>query len=520
MPSAPPSADHSHQSSRLFAILISVAVLLWLTRLPLIAMPSLWIDEAFSLYHARLMLAQLWGEGWRLESSPPLYYSALWAWIRVVSDSELSSRLFSLLLTGLAAIFVYRATRGLAGPIAGAVALLAWLLPALGLEFSLEIRPYALQQCWIAIAISAFVNALTAWRSERTYGVAAVLQLLWPMVLAAVAAFYTHTTSIVFITSLAVAGLYFGWAARAGKQYFLVWFATCCVVALLCLPQVMAASGVLATNRLGLAWIPSSFSPIVLSRLVREIMLGSHYWGLTYAWPMVALIVASLVFSAYRVRRQAAVMSIGVVMAVTGATFLVLAALVQPILLSRTALWLWIPLAILLGCAAVTLQWQSPAIRIASAAWVTICLFTSWDYVNGRAEQRPWSNSIVDIAQRARAGDRILVIDPEVACLLDHYAQGALRSLPRLRLELGPGQRFRSRQRLDLLCNRLAPIEVAQVAPAGDSGDWILTDGPWQRGDLADLLDRARDTLRVTDMILGAGQVQATRVVRAESPQR
>ena len=517
------AVDSSHpprngKSTLLFSALIVAAILLLLFRLPMTRVPALWIDEAFSLYHARLSLAQLWGEGWRLESSPPLYYTALWAWIRVATDSEPSSRLFSLLLTAVAAIFVFRGARIFAGPTAGAVAVLAWLLPALGLEFSMEIRPYALQQCWIAIAISSFAALLSAWSRDRSIGRAAALGYLSPVLLASTAAFYTHTTSAVFICSLAVAALYFGWATRAGVRYFLVFAASSLVLAILCLPQVIAASGVLATNRSGLAWIPSSFDPVALSRLVREVTLGSHYWGIKYAWPMVALIGGALAYSMWRVRRQAQMVAICVVMPLTGALLLVLAALIQPILLSRTALWLWIPFATLFGCVAVALEWKRLWPKVGAAVLAGIFLFTSLDYLGGRAEQRPWSNTMVDISKRALPGDRVLVIDPEVACVLDHYAQGPLHDLPRLRLEVGPNQRYRSRQRLNIVCNNLQEIELPGVGKGRSGGDWILTDGPWQRADLTAILASTRGILRVTDIIKGAGQVQATRLARVTEP--
>ncbi len=517
MPSEPSNVLVPRRSAYLFTGLIAAAFALLIVRLPLVNLPALWIDEAFSLYHARLSLAQLWGEGWRLESSPPLYYTALWGWIRLTSDSEASSRLFSLLLSGVAAYFVYRAARRLSGPLAGAMAAVAWLLPALGLEFSLEIRPYALQQCWIAMALSAFVSATRAWSAGHWRRNDFLWRIL-PMVLAAVAAFYTHTTSMAFIGALAVAGLYFGWAMRAGRPYWLTWAATAALTALLCLPQILAAAQVLATNRAGLAWIPSSLDLRVLSQVVRQWALGTLPWSYPYSAPLAGLVFAVLASGAWRLRKRADVTAIGGVMGLAGALLLVLAGLVQSVLLTRTALWLWVPMAILLGCAIVTVDWRNPWRWPVAAALLGVFFSTNLAYVGGRAEQRPWRNSILMIAERARPGDRILVIDPEVACVLDHYAEGLLRTMPRARLELGREQRFRSRQRLDIVCNHLSSVELPAVAIMPAAGDWILTDGEQQRADLVALLQRTTGWLRTTDVIKGAGQVQATRVVRFNAP--
>ncbi|MFZ4761179.1 MAG: glycosyltransferase family 39 protein, partial [Burkholderiaceae bacterium] len=126
-------------------LLVLACTALLALRVPVAAQPAMWIDEAFSLYHAHGSFAHLWTEGWRLESSPPLYYSVLWAWIRLVGDGEFAARLLSLALSAGSTAFVYAAARTLAGRVAAAVAALTWLLPALAFEYSIEIRPYALQ---------------------------------------------------------------------------------------------------------------------------------------------------------------------------------------------------------------------------------------------------------------------------------------------------------------------------------------------------------------------------------------
>lgn len=511
------SIADSRSPARLFPLLIAAAVLLLLLRVPLAGLPALWIDEAFSLYHARMPLAQIWGEGWRLESSPPLYYTALWAWIRIAADTEPSGRLLSLLLTGVSAVFVYRAARTLSGPTAGAVAACVWLLPALGVEFSVEIRPYAMQQSWVAIATASLVSAISVWSAGRLRARGDVLKCIVPIVLAATAAFYTHTTSIAFITGLASAGLYYGWVTGAGRTYMQIWAGACICVVLLCVPQFLAASEVLASNRAGLAWIPSSLDQGKLFMLAQQWVLGSVWWQPWISVPLTVPVFALLAAGAWHMRRRADVTAVCTVLALTGAAVLVLAGLIQSVLMPRTALWLWVPMAILSGCAVVTIGWQSLWRRGLMLALVALFLVTGLLYVAGRAKQRPWRDTIVALAERVKPGDRILVIDPELACMVDHYAVGPLREIPRLRLRTFDN-RFQIVQRLDIVCNRLPIVDEPQIAPMPGAGDWIMTDGGWHSTTLELLLQRSEGRLRIDETVRRAGQGQLTRLVPVDKP--
>src|SRR5258708_34965084 len=56
---------------------------------------SLWNDEAFSRYYYQTGLQFMWTTGLRNESSPPLYYIALGAWIELFDSSETAMRALS-----------------------------------------------------------------------------------------------------------------------------------------------------------------------------------------------------------------------------------------------------------------------------------------------------------------------------------------------------------------------------------------------------------------------------------------
>lgn len=531
-------------ADRASLVMVAIAAVLLAARLPLVWMPALWIDEAFSLYHARLSLGHLWTEGWRLESSPPLYYSALWAWIRLTTDSEVSGRLFSLLLTVLTSWFVFRTASTLAGRRAGAVAVLVFTLTGIGIEYSVEIRPYALQLCLISIALASF--AVLAVRVSGKARPGAELTLHRPrgsdidsrvshtgfnaqprnsyagpyliLLCACIATFYAHTTSASFMAGLAAAGLYLGIGLRAGRDYFRPWFAACTVVALACLPQLFMAAGVLGSNRAGLAWIPKTLDLVNLSQIARHWALGAVYWESEISGPLALLVFVPIALSAWRFWRNPLMTAIGVAMPVTGIAVLLVAGTVQPVLLPRTALWLWVPTVVALGCCAAAVDWRHWGWRVAAGAIVSVSLVTGVTYTTLRKGQRPWHATIVKLSEQTRPGDRILVIDPEVACVLDHYAPAALRALPRLRLDLGSSQQFRSGQRLDIGCNRLAVVKAADVGSASERGDWIVVDAFLQRRDLANFLRDFSATVRSAETLHVSGQAHAARVVRNSKP--
>ena len=492
------------------AILGAVAVLLLLLRVPLAHVPGVWIDEAFSLYHAQQPLARLWTEGWRLESSPPLYYSLLWMWIRIAGDGETGARLLSLGLTAVCAGVVAAAARTLAGRLAGAIAALVVLLPALAFEYSIEIRPYPLQLVCIALALWGAARALVARREGRLDGAAAVARALAPIVLPAVAAFYVHTTSFAFLAALVVAAAVYGLATRAGPGYAKAWWAACTVGVLLCLPQAFMAAGVATSNRVGLSWMPPTFQLSTQSLVWRHVALGQIYWPVTVAWLLAGAVYTAIVAAAWRVRDRPEVLALGAVLPLVGVLALIGAGMLQPVLMARTALWLWVPFAVLVGCAASRFTWRTWPPRAVAAAVLGIAVATTLAYLDDRPMQRPWPDVIDELGTRVGRHDRVLMLDPELGCLLQRYADATLRGTPRARIEPGPRPRFRG-QRLDIGCNRLPAVGAESIARQDPGADWVLTGDDQQRREFEALL-RRDPSLQATERIVRGGRTMATRV--------
>jgi uncharacterized membrane protein len=267
----------SDQTLWRWVFLASVVALLAF-RLPFLRDPAVWIDEAFSLYHARNSLKDIWGIGWQLESSPPLYYSANWAWTRFIGGAEPVARGLSLLLTALAALFVHRAGASLGGPRAGAVAALLFLCQPLMFVYSLEIRPYALQVLLIAAAVAGFGRVLAERELGRIRSPTTALSRVLPIVAAAALATYTHSTTPVFLLALTGAAVVYGIARRENGPFWVAGALSALAALLAITPQLLVMLEVIRTNERGIGWIPSPDLRWVFV-VSRSLAVGESTWN-------------------------------------------------------------------------------------------------------------------------------------------------------------------------------------------------------------------------------------------------
>jgi hypothetical protein len=125
-----------------------------------------------------------------------------------------------------------------------------------------------------------------------------------------------------------------------------------------------------------------------------------------------------------------------------------------------------------------------------------------------RDVQRPWRTALLELETRIRPGDRVLMLDPEIGCLVERYAGPAVRAAQRARLSLGEHQTFWSGQRIDLGCNALPVVTADGVGARPGAADWLLTGDARQRADAAGLVAREGDRLRARAGI-AVGGVQA-----------
>src|SRR5260221_8607602 len=95
-----------HRAS-VFFLLSAITLVGICLRIYNISYLSLWNDEAFSRFYYQTGLQFMWTAGLRSETSPPLYYMALGAWIQFFGSNEAALRSLSVVNSSIAIPLVY-----------------------------------------------------------------------------------------------------------------------------------------------------------------------------------------------------------------------------------------------------------------------------------------------------------------------------------------------------------------------------------------------------------------------------
>lgn len=321
-------------------LLLAIFVLAAVLRLYHLGETSLWTDEFFTEFYPKTGLGFMWGQGLRLEPTPPLYNSMILLTERVFGETPFLLRFPSLIgsmagivLAGLLA----RELFGSGASMVGAVLLLA-LCPT-DIFYAQEARAYALQGAALALALLGFARVLREPNSVPALGLYA---------LGAALAIYFHLTSVLAVAAINLAFLagLVGRTPLLGRRALWPWLGANALIGLACLPlapAVLSSSTATAT-----VWIPA------ITRWSVESVIGVTLFGpaltgraMMLAEVGVVAVAVLLILPPWRPGRRALL-----VLALVPAVFLALMigiSLKKPILLSRTVAWLWIPLAVMLG---------------------------------------------------------------------------------------------------------------------------------------------------------------------------
>jgi hypothetical protein len=148
---------------------------------------SLWYDEGFSVYLARMDLSEITART-AADIQPPLYYYLLHAWINLLGDGEAAVRSLSALFGALSVGLIYALGRRLLGRGPALLAALLLAVSPLHVWYGQEARMYTLL---VAETLLSSWCLLEATRIETS---PATTCLLWwgGFVVASVAALYTH----------------------------------------------------------------------------------------------------------------------------------------------------------------------------------------------------------------------------------------------------------------------------------------------------------------------------------------
>ena len=362
---------------------------------------SLWNDELFSRYYYETGLRFMWTQGLQSESSPPLYYMALGAWMQAFGATEAAMRALSVAASTGAIVLVYLLGREILNRQQALLAAALFAMSAVQIYYAQEARPYALLLLPVGLTLLCCARYLGepggVWNLAG-YSAGAVLCI------------YTHATMVFFVAACGTAVL----AAVASPQRVrsrgipLGWIAANAVVALLVLPEII---GMLAhVKEDGLNWIPSP-GLLTIGMTLSEIVVGPltqvHFPG----GELTVLLLGVLALAIWRhpPGGRAAMVMIAIPGLYAGAVLLV-SLLVQPILLSRIFCWVGIPLCLLPAHALSVRSVLRPVVAVAVFAVIAIGLSDQLGATPDAKE--PWRSVIRQIEPSLARAD-LVVLSPQ-----------------------------------------------------------------------------------------------------------
>ncbi len=163
---------------------------------------SLWYDEGFSVYVARMSLGEITAHTAR-DIHPPFYYYLLHFWLLIVGSTEFTLRFLSLVFGVLTVPLIYAVGKRLLGRASGLLAAGLVAISPLFLWYSQEARMYTLV---------TFLCLLSTYLLLRVMDAQAKRALLWTAyVLSSVVAAYAHFYAF-FVLAFQVLFLLCWWA--------------------------------------------------------------------------------------------------------------------------------------------------------------------------------------------------------------------------------------------------------------------------------------------------------------------
>jgi mannosyltransferase len=205
-----------HRSTLVVAIFLLLITLLALgLRLYRLDGQSLWYDEGFSVYLARMNLGEI-TERTAADIQPPLYYYLLHGWIGLFGDTEWALRSLSLLFGVFTVPLLYAAAWQLfRSRLAGLLAALLVAISPLHVWYGQEARMYTLLT--FLCLLSSYLLLLVVDAKKKW-----VIPILWAAyTLTNVAALYTHYFAA-FVLAFQAIYVFVIWVARGGHPWHLV----------------------------------------------------------------------------------------------------------------------------------------------------------------------------------------------------------------------------------------------------------------------------------------------------------
>ena len=386
---------------------------------------SLWFDEVLSIADSRSIQSRF-GSGYH----PPVFYYLLHAWLPVSENSDALVRLVSAFPGALTVAAVYVAGWRFFNERAGVFAAAVLAVASLHVEYSQEVRMYALAAFFVTLATIALAELLRHWASA-TNALKWILAITYTGL--AYLAIGTHYLSLLPIAGQAIA-LLFCWRET---RPVVIRLAVLQIPAFLA--AIVAVVGLGYSRRIGVA---ADFL-VNLGGVNQTIFSnpGARLLSLPVDFFMQVLPGTSLkwlVIASYRVPAVIGfdIVALGAAVALSRASsFLRPARLV--VLLGAI-----VPLPVLilmvgpdqlrfyLTCAPMIALLVGAGLEVMPRKWLTALglavilvpsVFATWWYFDPGMDKQPWRRVGAVISEQCREGDIILVNEPHQSIAFERY---------------------------------------------------------------------------------------------------
>jgi hypothetical protein len=397
--------------------------------LRLLATRGIWLDEATSIYQARMPLGDMLHNLRTIDVHPPLHHILLWCTVRALGDGEFAVRVPSLIAATVMIPVVYAAGRELYDKRAGVAAAALAAVAPFAVWYADEARMYALFMLFALIALWMQVRIIRGGGAGSWLG----------FVLSAAALIYTQ-----YFGALFVATQMLGFAVAVARgvlplRRVLAWTA---LLVLLVLPLVPFAHDQFAANeaggrgfqqptQTGGSTIDPGARPGAYAALTNFAwaVLGYHsdetMTALAALWPLGALLALSLLG---RGRSWQTLLVVGC--ALLPAIGLFFLGQLKPFVFEVRYFIGAVPLAMLLLARALT-SWPRHPVVIALA-----CVAATGVLGFGLADQQlngsnprvyDFKTAVNDIESRARPGDVIVYTPFYLDHVVDYYDDSGIK---------------------------------------------------------------------------------------------
>jgi mannosyltransferase len=409
------------------ALVAAVAIRAWA-----IAVPPLWLDEAYSAFAADHGFGFLWHVVPRYETHPPLYYTILHLWCGAFGRTLLARRMLGL-VCGLASVAVAGLAADRLGRLTGrdaiarrwlvAVVLMLAACQPLMVDMSAQVRPYAVMTLAYAIGVYALLRLAEDGAARRAPGrqwivlfFAAQALVLWLHSLGPLFGLSTFVALLIVVPRRGLSRADWGWLV--GGQI---------VAGLVYLPALAILASQAPT------WVKSTwlqFDPAGVPDGVSYIFLNWNRWSRLIGLAVAVAAVAMLL------RRRGGGRIVGgllVLALLPVALSILLSATVSPVFLTRTLSAATVPALLLVGYGlGWPGRWQYAALPVLLAL---IAPMLSVDRLHSGKPLQDWYGAIAWLAPQIAPGDTVWAYPNEGALPLayalgDEHRRMRLLSVP------------------------------------------------------------------------------------------